>query len=268
MFNVVTCGFAAAPLESLPTHGNALALPHPRAEGFLDRALDLLLAEEWEPATVLLLHDGSREGEHTLRMLRSMLRRPRVLPIAVRLPLTGLAGVATVLTTLAAARLNAGAVVSSLPWILDSVTARAVTSSVAKLDYPGIGFTHQLATLLPGSTLQMRFGAQLVTGAAAASAPLAPSGQVGLLESGDRRLAERVGGPPSSLAETVQVTGSAELMAGWWGTSRYFEQTAVPTDLTAVSTRITSFPWRRCRECSDAMNQFCQFCSAQEAHAS
>ncbi|MFT4288478.1 hypothetical protein [Nocardioides sp.] len=265
MFYVVTCGFAAAPLESLPAHRQAVTLPHPRADDFLDRALDLLLTEEWEEATVLLLHDGSAAGERRLRMLRAMLQRSRLLPVGVRLPLTGLAGLATVLSTLAAARLNAGAVVSALPWVLDSVITRGVTRSVAKLDYPGIGFGHQLSTLMPSSTLLMRFGSPLVTGTAAAAA-LPDNGQVALLEAGDRRLAERIGAPPASLAQTLQVTGATQLMEGWWGTGRYFEQTVVPTDLSPVTTRITSFPWRRCRECADAMNQFCQFCSAQEVH--
>ncbi len=266
MFDVVTCGFPPAPLASLPAHRAVAELPHPGAPDFFDCALDLLDGPVLSGRTVLLLHDAKPPSERRLRMLRAMLRRSRVLPVGVRLPVTGLSGLATVLATLASSRLNPGAVVGSIAWAVALVNVRAVAATVSKLDYPGVGVGQQLATLVPGSTLLMNFGEGVAFGAAA-RAPLGPPGAVALVRSGDARLAPKAGAVPPGVVEYADIVAAPELMTGWWGTPKYYEHCAVPLELGALGNRIKSFPWRRCPECGDAMAHYCQFCSAQEVYA-
>ncbi|MFC6344319.1 hypothetical protein ACFP8W_20215, partial [Nocardioides hankookensis] len=70
MFRVIACGFPGAAVPSLPSAA-VVQLPHPSEPGFLDAALDHLLADESDGAR-LLLHDGTGASEHRLRLLRSV----------------------------------------------------------------------------------------------------------------------------------------------------------------------------------------------------
>lgn len=266
MFQVVTCGFPSAPVPEPLAECAAPELAHPTAPGFLEAALDLVQPAE-PHTTTLLLHDGAPATEHRLRVLRSLLGRPAVLPVGLPLPPTGLAATAAVLAALAAAALSPGAVLGSLPLIGSRLPVRAATRSVSRLDRTEIGLGRTLASFVPGLSIPLRFaGDTLIVGQSAATA-VSSDEPVALVESGDRRLAGTIGSPPEHVATTVQLAAPASLTTGWWGTRRHFEQCVVPLSVASLAAEIDATRWHRCPECGDAMHQFCRFCSAQEVYA-
>ncbi len=266
MFQVVACGFPAAPVPDLLSDASVAELPRPTAEEFVDAALDLLLPAEPDAAT-LLVHDGTPAGTHRLRVLRSLLGRPTLLPVGLPLPPTGLAATATVLAALSAARVDAGAVIGSLPLIGTRLPVRAATRTLTHLDRAEIGLGRTLTSFVPGVSTPLRFdGERLVVGARATE-PLDTDGPVTLVQAGDHRLAGAVGQPPDDVTATVDLPAPASLTHDWWGTRRHFEQCAVPMAVAPLAAEIATARWQRCPECGDAMHDYCRFCSAQEVYA-
>ena len=265
MFSVVTCGFRPAGVSALTADRAVRVLPHPASPEFLPQAIDLV--DTLDPRhAVLCVHDGSAASEHRVRVLRSLVARSTVHPVGVRLPLTGLAALATVLASLSAARQPAGAVLASLSWVSASVPVQASTASVSRLDYSEIGASQQLASLLPWVRVPLRLGGTPQVGAAA-RAPLETTGPVAVLTAGDQRLLGDLPPVQGQVVESVEVPAEPPFGRDWWGTQRYVERCVVPVDLAALTRRMSSFPWRRCPECGEPMSSFCSFCSAQEVFA-
>jgi hypothetical protein len=271
VFRVIACGFPGAAVPTLP-HGAVVELPHPSDPGFLDAALDHLLADESEQAR-LLLHDGSRVSEHRLRLLRSVYGDYRVLPVSVRRPLSGLASTATVLAGLADRGVAPGAVLSGWSMILAHARVDAVSSRVSGLDLPGVGLRHHLVSMVPGAVVRLRFTDRIEVGVPrTAQDPDAASGpDAVVVRAGNAGLAGKLPGrgqPGAPVPDTaVDVAGSLPVTSGWWGTRGYYEECVLSGDLGDLADRLTTGPWRRCPECGESVRSHCRFCSAQEAFA-
>ncbi|MFC6041896.1 hypothetical protein [Nocardioides hankookensis] len=272
MFRVIACGFPGAAVPSLPSAA-VVQLPHPSEPGFLDAALDHLLADESDGAR-LLLHDGTGASEHRLRLLRSVYGDFRLLPVGVRRPLTGLASTATVLAGLADLGVAPGAVLSGMPMVLAHARIEAVSRRVSGLDLPGIRLRHHLVPMIPGAVVRIRFADRIEIGVPRSEqeiddAEAGPDAVV--VRAGNLALAGKlVGrGQPASGDQlpTIDVDGSAPVTNGWWGTRNYYERCVLPTDLHDLASRIQTGPWRRCPECGESVSSHCRFCSAQEAFA-
>lgn len=271
MFQVIACGFPGAAVPSLP-HGAVVQLPHPSDPGFLDAALDHLLADESEQAR-LLLHDGSGVSERRLRLLRSVYGDFRLLPVGVRRPLTGLASTASVLAGLADLGVAPGAVLSGMPMVLGHSRIDAVSHRVSGLDLPGIGLRHHLVSMIPGAVVRLRFAEEIQVGvprtATDTDAAIGPDAVI--VRAGNPGLAGKLPGHGQSASNdqsaAIDVSGSVPVTTGWWGTRNYFERCVLSSDLQGLATRIATFPRRRCPECGEPVSSHCRFCSAQEAFA-
>jgi len=268
VFDVVACGFAAAPLASLPAAAGVLTSPAPDAPDFLDHTLDLLLPRlKDEPSrTVLLVHDGRGIAPHELAKLRAMLASSRILPVACRLPVTARAVMVSWLATFAAVEVSPGAVLAGQPWVEGLLTVRATTTTVARLDIPQVKVRHHLLSWIPGVRIPVRLGHDPLVGGAAADLPHDVPQECDVVVTGRAELARTVAQAPPSVREQL-VLDAFEEGARWWGTSRWYEECLVPADIDAVVAWLTQQQWRRCPQCSDPMSDSCPFCCALEVHA-
>jgi hypothetical protein len=261
-YDVVTCGFAAAPVPAIGREG-AAQLPDPLADDFLETAFAALDGLEHE-RRVLLVHPAGRAVGHRLGVLRAALRNPFVLPVALGLPVTGLAGTAAWLGALGERDVSAGTVLAQLDAVRAHLPTYAVTTAVGGLELPEVGLRHHLLSWVPGtvfaismaSTTRVELGGVTAAGA---------TGAATVVWSGDERLATRIKSPDGSPVPGDRVRLPEEDGArSWWNRARSYEQCVVPHDVDAFADRLRATELSRCPTCGDAVATFCSFCLSQK----
>lgn len=265
MFDVVTCGFVAVALRSLPEHQNVTALPSADSADFVEQAYTAL--RERDPdRRVLVLHPSRAADTRKVMVVRALLQSSEVAPVPLLLPVTALAATASWLAALAERGVSAGSALASLGLVAEHLPSYAATTSVARLDLPQVGLVQHLMSWLPGSVFGIAFDGppRVEIGQLASRVPL-PEGSVDLVTAGDTGLADKLRATvPSGVQENqrLEVPASGAL---WWGKSRYYEHCVVPHDIDAFTERIRhSEGLTRCPQCGDAMQLHCRFCFAQE----
>lgn len=265
LYDVVTCGFASAPMPWLDRPGHE-GLPDPAAPDFLDVAFTAL--DGLEPdRRVLLVHAAGRAASQRLGVLRSALRNPFVLPVPLGLPVTGLAATAAWLAALAERDVTAGMAMAGLDEVARHLPTYAVTSSVAGLEMPEVKLRHHVLSWLPGTVFSISMtGTTLVeVGSASASRAADPVAST-LVWTGDQRLASRLGASTPTEVDRVELTAAEG--AGRWRRARFYEHCVLPHDVDAFAERLRARDLARCTHCGDAVTRHCSFCLSQEgAHA-
>lgn len=260
-YDVVTCGFASAPLPWLGKPARS-GLPDPGDPAFLDVAFTALDGLDHDNRVLLLFASGARPG-HVLRVLRGALRNPSVVPVGVSLPITGLAATASWLEALADRDVSAGAVTAALRTIAAHLPSYAVTTSVAGLEMPEVRLRHHMMSWLPGTVFSISMSDATTVEVGALGSPQAPpSGAATLVSAGDERLAGRLGASfPSDVERVVLAEEAGHQM---WRKARFYEHTVVPHDIDDFAERLRSASLARCPQCGDTMKGHCSFCLAQE----
>lgn len=260
-YDVVTCGFASAPMPWLG-HAGQPGLPHPAAEAFLDVAFTAL--DGLEPdRRVLLVHQAGRAATHRLGVLRAALRNPLILPVPLNLPVTGLAATSAWLGALAERDVTAGMAVAGLDDIARHLPTYAVTTSVAGLEMPEVKLRHHVMSWVPGTVFSISMAGSTVVETGSASAARGPDpAESALVWAGDRRLAPRLGLSAGGDQERVELP-AAEAQ-GRWRRARFYEHCVVPYDVDAFAALLRSHPLSRCTHCGDSVARYCSFCLSQE----
>ena len=262
---MVTCGFTSAPLPWLERPGQE-GLPDPAAPDFLDAAFTAL--DGLEPdRRVLLVHGAGRAPTQRLGVLRSALRNPFVLPVPLRLPVTGLAATAAWLAALAERDVSAGTAVAGLDEMAQHLPTYAVTTSVAGLEMPEVKVRHHVLSWLPGTvfTISMTGTTLVEVGSGSPSRAAAEPAAATVVWTGDQRLASRLDAVTPAGADRVERAADG---AGGWRRARFYEHCVVPHDVDAFAERLRARELARCTHCGDAVSGHCSFCLSQEgAHA-
>lgn len=265
LYDVVTCGFASAPLPWLGRPGHD-GLPDPAAPDFLDVAFTTL--DGLEPdRRVLLVHAAGRAAAQRLGVLRSALRNPFVLPVPLGLPVTGLAATAAWLAALAEREVSAGTALAGLDEVARHLPTYAVTTSVAGLEMPEVKLRHHVLSWVPGTVFSISLtGTTRVEVGSASASRTADPGPATVVWTGDERLAARLGSGTPAGADRVELEVGEG--SGSWRRARFYEHCVVPHDLDAFAERLGARELARCTHCGDAVDRHCSFCLSQEgAHA-
>jgi hypothetical protein len=264
MFDVVTCGFAAAALPSHPAHATVRRLPAPEAATFLEEGHDLLSARSGD-RPVLFVHAASRSSRRRVATLRAT-SRAATAAVGFTRPSTGLAGVATWLASLASYDVPVGlATGHTLDRHAGLLPTYVVTSSVAGVDLPVVRLSHHLLSWLPGTwfTVALDTDPRVTTGSL--TAPLPQAEGTDLVVCGAERLADRLAGvTPLDVVDRVEVEASPVATISW-GRARFLEHTLVPRGVDLALEEIRGRSITRCATCGDeALGGACPFCSARE----
>ena len=268
MFDVVTCGFTAARVRAHPAHSDVRELPAPTAADFLDRGHDLLATCD-DARPLLFVHAAHPASRRRVATLRATVRTP-TMAVGFGRPLTGLAAVATWLSSLAARDVPVGlATGHTLDRHAALLPTYVVTSSVAGVDLPFVRLTHHLLSWLPGTmfTIGLDEHPRITTGRVAASFPQAEG--TDLVVAGSARLAERLSAAtPANVVERYEAPGPVDSAPGGpvaWGRARFFEQTALPRSVDQTVSEIEARGAVRCAQCAEpSLATSCPFCSARE----
>jgi hypothetical protein len=284
VYDVVTCGFAPAALQAHPGYQAVSVLPEPEAPGFLEAGHELISRVDPD-RKVLLVHAAGTASAQRVAMLRALTRRTTVAPLAVDLPLAGLAACGTWLAALAEAGLSAGEVLSLAPQVSRHLPTYAVTSSVAGLDLP-VRLHQHVLSWLPGTrfTVALDGSPRVTNGALGSSGPdrrtdadaqadparVHAAGIVDLVVAGEERYADTLAGVlgryrvgERRVAERAADASTGRAALTWWGRARAFEACVVPRDLSGAldGARV---PSGRCQTCGEAAPAACPFCLSQE----
>jgi hypothetical protein len=279
LFDVVTCGFEAAPLEALPEAGQVHRLPAPTHPDFAARALETLRDRERE--RVLVVHEAQPVLTRQVRRVRAMLRDHRVAPVPLRRPRTGLAAQASWLAALAVRDVTPGRALAALADIAAHLPTYAVATSVARLDLPGVRMRHHVLSSVPGTTFGVVLGSEVrvVLGPPEVTVRHPQDKTADLVCAGDPRLAGRLAGVrPHAVAQTLDLTagrapgqpagagerGGRADRRGWWGSVRHHETTVVPRDVDEFAAGLLERPSPTCPHCGETAAAGCPFCLSHE----
>jgi hypothetical protein len=264
MFDVVSCGFAAAALRSHPSYASVRELPAPGAPEFLERGHELLTGTSSE-RPVLLVHAASASTRRRVATLRATVRTP-TMAVGFARPVTGLAAAATWLASLADRGVPMGVAAShTKDRHAALMPTYVVTSSVAGVDLPIVRLSHHLLSWVPGTmfTLGLDEQPRITTGRLTASFPQAEG--MDLVVAGSSRLAERLSGvTPAHVVDRHEALPVAGAALGW-GRARFYEQTLLPRGVERSLEAINGRSTMLCAQCGEqSLGATCSFCSAHE----
>ncbi len=261
-YDVVTCGFASAPLPWLDRSSES-GLPDPASSGFLDAAFTALDGLDWD-RRVLVVYPAGRAASHRLGVLRASLRNPFVVPVGLPQPVTGLAGTASWLAALAERGVSAGAALASIDAISAHLPTYAVATSVAGLEMPEVRLRHHMLSWVPGTVFSISMTDTTLVEVGAASPSRAPEPVAStVVWTGDERLAAKLGVSTRAEVDRVELP-AAESGPSRWRRARFYEHCVVPHDVDAFVDRLAATPFPPCTHCGEPMDRFCSFCLSQE----